>query len=37
MQELKKGSGFFFQLIENLFIQSIEIVIQLVKGKLCIR
>ena len=36
MQEFKKGSRFFVQLIKNLFVQSIEIVIQLVKGKLCI-
>ena len=36
MQEFKKGGRFFVQLIKNLFVQSIEIVIQLVKGKLCI-
>ena len=34
MQEFKKGGRFFVQLVENLFVQSIEIVIQLVKGKL---
>ena len=36
VQELKKGRRFFVQLIKNLFVQSIETVIQLVKGKLCI-
>ena len=36
MQEFKKGRRFFVQLIKNLFVQSIENVIQLVKGKLCI-
>ena len=37
VQEFKKGSGSFVQLIENLFVQSMEILIQLFKGKLCIR
>ena len=36
MQELKKGRRFFVQLIKNLFVQNIEIVLQLVKRKLCI-
>ena len=36
VQELKKGRRFFVQLIKNLFVQSIETAIQLVKGKLCI-
>ena len=36
VQEYKKDRRFFVQLIKNLFVQSIEIVIQLVKGKLCI-
>ena len=36
VQELKKGRRFFVQLIKNLFVQSIETVIQLVKGNFCI-
>ena len=36
VQEYKKDRRFFVQLIKNLFVQSIEIVIQLVKGKLSI-
>ena len=36
VQEFKNGCRFFVQFIENLFVQSIEIVIELVKGKLCI-
>ena len=36
MQEFKKGCRFFVELIENLFVQRIQIVIQRVKGKLCI-
>ena len=36
VREFKKGRRFFVQLIKNFFVQSIEIVIQLLKGKLCI-
>ena len=36
VQEFKKDGRFFVQLIKNPFVQRIEIVIQLVKGKLCI-